>query len=187
MNHRQIIAATQTWLTSFVIAYNICPFARREHERNSIRYQIIPGNSFETSLEAVIAECLHLDANPDTETTLMIFAEALNDFDDFLDLVAMAEQLLIDQGYEGIYQLASFHPDYHFEDSEDNDPSNYTNRSPFPMLHLIREDSIEKAVANHPDPDGIPERNIALTRQLGLEKLRAMLNACYSDDSGDLA
>lgn len=181
MNNQQIIAVTQAWLSSFVVAYNICPFARREQERNSIRYQVVPGNSFENSLEAVIAECLRLDSEPSTETTLLIFADDFADFDDFLDLLAMAEQLVIDQGYEGVYQLASFHPDYHFEDSDESDPSNYTNRSPFPMLHLIREDSIEKAVASHPDPAGIPERNIALTRQLGLEKLRAILSACYSD------
>lgn len=179
MTDQQIIAATQAWLSSFVIAYNICPFARREHERNSIRYRVVPGNSFETSLETVIAECVHLDSDPDTETSLLIFAENFADFEDFLDLLAIAEQLLIDQGYEGIYQLASFHPDYCFAQTAENDPSNYTNRSPYPMLHLIREESIERAVASHPDPAGIPDRNIELTRQLGLEKLRAILNACY--------
>ncbi|MDT4290736.1 DUF1415 domain-containing protein [Methylomonas sp. MO1] len=179
MTNQQIIAATQAWLKTFVIEYNICPFARREQEKDSIRYQVVSSNSIEDSLEAVIAECVHLDSEPDTETTLLIFSEAFADFEDFLDLLAIAEQLLIDQGYEGIYQLASFHPDYCFAQTPTNDPSNYTNRSPYPMLHLIREDSIEKAVASHPDPEGIPERNIALTRELGLEKLRAIVNACY--------
>jgi uncharacterized protein len=179
MTNPQIIAATQAWLNTFVIAYNICPFARREQEKNSIRYQVVSSNSIEDSLEAVITECVHLDSEPDTETTLLIFTDAFADFEDFLDLLAIAEQLLIDQGYEGIYQLASFHPDYCFAQTPENDPSNYTNRSPYPMLHLIREDSIEKAVASHPDPDGIPDQNIALTRELGLEKLRAIVNACY--------
>lgn len=179
MTDQQIIAATQAWLNTFVIAYNICPFARREQERNSIRYQVVENNSIEKCLETVIAECEHLDSEPDTETTLLIFAEDFADFEDFLDLLALSEQLLIDQGYEGVYQLASFHPDYCFAQTLEDDPSNYTNRSPYPMLHLIREASIEKAVASHPDPDGIPDRNIALTRQLGLETLRAILGACH--------
>jgi hypothetical protein len=179
MTNQQIIAATQAWLKTFVIAYTICPFARREHEKDSIRYQVVSSTSIEHSLEAVMDECVHLDSEPATETTLLIFNEAFADFEDFLDLLAIAEELMIDQGYEGIYQLASFHPDYRFAQMPANDPSNYTNRSPFPMLHLIREESIEKAVASHPDPDGIPERNIALARELGLEKLRAILNACY--------
>lgn len=179
MTDQQIIAATQAWLNTFVIAYNICPFARREQERNSIRYQVVENNSIEKCLEAVIAECEHLDSEPETETTLLIFAEDFADFEDFLDLLALSEQLLIDQGYEGVYQLASFHPDYCFAQTLEDDPSNYTNRSPYPMLHLIREASIEKAVASHPDPDGIPDRNIALTRQLGLETLRAILGACH--------
>ncbi len=179
MTQQQFIAATQAWLSSFVIHYNICPFARREQERNSIRYQVVSSKSLEKCLEAVIAECVHLDSDPNTETTLLIFADAFADFADFLDLLAIADQLLIDQGYEGVYQLASFHPDYCFAQTAQDDPSNYTNRSPYPMLHLIREDSIEKALENYPDPDSIPERNIALTRELGLEKLQAILKASY--------
>jgi hypothetical protein len=181
MPDQQIISNTQHWLSSFVIAYNICPFARREQERNSIRYQVIAGDSIEASLETLIGECEHLDSDPGTETTLLIFANGFSQFEDFLDLLAIAEQLMMDQGYEGIYQLASFHPDYCFADADNNDPGNYTNRSPYPMLHIIREASIEKALANYPDPAGIPERNIEITRQLGLEKLRAILSACYLD------
>ncbi|MCQ8183757.1 DUF1415 domain-containing protein, partial [Methylomonas sp. SURF-1] len=94
-------------------------------------------------------------------------------------------QLLTDQGYEGIYQLASFHPRYRFADSDETDPSNYTNRSPYPMLHLIRESSIENALAIYPDPAAIPERNIELTRRLGLKKLQDIVSACLEPTTSD--
>lgn len=181
MAKQHIIHATQTWLKSFIIAFNICPFARREYEKNTIRYQVIDTESIEKQLDVLIQECEYLDTHTETETTLLILPSGLSDFDDYLDLVAIAEQLLIEQNYEGVYQLASFHPAYRFENDLDDqeDPSNYTNRSPYPMLHIIRETSIDHAVANHPDPESIPVRNIKLTRELGLVKLHALLANCY--------
>ncbi len=176
--NQQIIAATQAWIRSFVIAYNICPFANREQQRNSIRYRVENSNNIEGCLNAVIEECIHLDTHPNTETTLLIIARKLDNFDDYLDVLAIAEQLLLDQGYEGIYQIASFHPYYRFADSGENDPDNYTNRSPYPMLHLIRESSIENALASYPDPASIPGRNVKLTRRLGLNRLQNILRDC---------
>jgi len=182
MSNRHLITTTQSWLASFIIAYNICPFARQVFENDSIRYQVIASAKPENCLEALIGECRHLDEEPATETTLLILAKACVDFDDFLDLVAIAEQLLIDQGYEGVYQLASFHPGYCFAESEQNDPANYTNRSPYPMLHIIRESSIEQALQTYQNPELIPQRNIELTRKLGLEKLQALLAATSSNN-----
>lgn len=181
MTNQHIIHATQTWLRSFIINFNICPFARREHERNSIRYQVVDSKNLEKTLNMLIQECEQLDADAETETTLLILATGWDDFNDYLDLLAIAEQLLIEQGYEGIYQLASFHPAYRFETdfAGDEDPANYTNRSPYPMLHIIRETSIDRALAHYPDPNNIPARNIKLTRELGLEKLRSLLVNCY--------
>jgi len=112
----------------------------------------------------------------------LIYAGAFADFDDYLDFLGLAEALLSDQGYEGIYQLASFHPDYSFEEAALDDAANYTNRSPYPMLHLLRESSLEQAIAHYPDPENIPERNIALTRELGLTKMKTLLAACYPSD-----
>ena len=175
MDQQQIIKATQSWLTAFIITYNICPFAKHVHEAGSIRYRVLNDNNMELCLTGLIAECRHLDAEPATETTLLILAKACTQFDDFLDLTAIAEQLLEDQGYAGVYQLASFHPDYCFAGEAENDPANYTNRSPYPMLHIIREASIEQALNSYPNPEQIPERNIALTRKLGLEKIRQLL------------
>lgn len=181
MSNQHIIAATRAWLTSFIIAHNICPFARQVYENDSVRFAVVESKQLEDCLQALIEECRHLDAEAATETTLLIFSNACAEFDDYLDLVAVAEQLLIDQGYEGIYQLASFHPDYCFAGSNDDDPANYTNRSPYPMLHIIREASIERALQNYPNPEHIPERNIELTRKLGLANMQAQLAACKAD------
>ncbi len=180
MPQQAIIKASQAWLNHFVIHYNICPFARREQEKNSIRYLVLEGDDTEQHLEALIVEAEHLDHHPASETSLLIFSDGYQDFDDFLDLVAIADDLLIDQGYEGVYQLASFHPDYCFADASPDDAANYTNRSPYPMLHIIREASIEKALTKYPDPEQIPERNMQLTRELGLENLQTLLETCHT-------
>lgn len=173
-----LITTTQNWLDRFVIHYSICPFARRERLNNTIRYQVSDGFSMQTHLESLIIEAEHLDNQSETETTLIIFSEAYQDFDDFLDMLAIAEDVLIAQGYEGIYQLASFHPDYCFADADPEDAANYTNRSPYPMLHLIREASIEQVLASYPDPEQIPERNIGVTRELGTNFLQRLLAGC---------
>ncbi|WP_347987177.1 DUF1415 domain-containing protein [Methylomonas sp. AM2-LC] len=183
MTSQEIINTTQNWLTSFIITYSICPFARQVHENNSISYEVISDDSLESGLLALIKACQHLDTNPEIVTTLQIFTAIGSNFDDFLDFVAIAEQLLIDQGYEGIYQLANFHPDYCFAGSTENDPANYTNRSPYPMLHIIREDSITAALQSYQNPELIPERNIEFTRKLGLEKLQGLLAGSYLDTS----
>ena len=173
------LAATQAWLKSTVIAYNLCPFAGQTLARNRIRFVCQDDSALETCLLHLMDECERLDSDDSIETTLLVYSTAFKDFEDYLDYLAYAEALLAEQGYVGIYQLASFHPDYCFEGSTQDDPANYTNRSPYPMLHLLREDSIAKVVANFPQPENIPEQNVALTRKLGLAKLRDLLAACY--------
>lgn len=173
-----VIEHTKRWIEMVILACDFCPFAGREFARNSIHYSVIRGRDIERCLELLIEECVLLDAEADIETSLLLLPDAFADFDDFLDLVGIADALLIDQGYEGIYQLASFHPDYCFADQEVTDPANYTNRSPYPMLHLLREASLERVLADHPDPDLIPQRNIEYARRQGLEKMRALLDAC---------
>jgi hypothetical protein len=179
LTDQQAINATQAWVKSFIIDYSICPFAKREWDRGSIYYTVKRTADIEYFLEDLIQECERLDSDDGIETTLLIYPEAFVTFADYLDYLDIAERLLIEQGYEGIYQLASFHPDYCFDGSAPDDPANYTNRSPYPMLHLIREESIERAVAAYPHPENIPERNIELTRRLGLAKMQALLLACY--------
>jgi len=173
-------AATQAWLQTVIIDYGICPFAKREQERGSIYFSVNHDTDIKLCLLNLIAECDRLDTEPEIETTLLIYTEAFTDFDAYLDFVDIAETLLSEQGYDGIYQLASFHPDYCFQGADLDDAANYTNRSPYPMLHLLRETSIEQAVASHPDTEGIPQHNIELTRKLGLAKMQALLAACYA-------
>lgn len=176
---QQLIATTQTWLKTIIIEYSICPFAKRELDRGSIRFSIDHDTEIERCLLNLMLECDRLNLDSSIETTLLIYNNAFTAFDDYLDFLEIAETLLIEQDYEGVYQLASFHPDYCFEGAEQGDPANYTNRSPYPMLHLLRESSIERAVATYPHPENIPQRNIELTRELGLAKMQALLSECY--------
>ena len=112
------------------------------------------------------------------ETTLIIFPNHFADFEDYLDLVDLVEDLSVEQGYEGVYQIASFHPEYCFAGAEEEDPANYTNRSPYPMLHLLREESITRAVEHYKDPEGIPERNMAFAKKKGLQYMQLLRAAC---------
>lgn len=169
------LAATRQWVETFVVARNVCPFAGREVARDTIRYVILDAGDWEQALLTLVAECERLDETPAIETTLLVLTPGLEAFDDYLDFLEVAEALLADQGYEGTYQLASFHPDYCFADAAPEDPANFTNRSPFPMLHLLREAGLEQALAHYPDPEAIPERNIAALRDVGHEALAQAL------------
>ena len=177
MTH-SIILQTQAWLDTVIIAHNICPFAKKERDQGSIHFCVDENTALDQVLEALVSACQQLDHDANIETTLFILANSCQDFDTYLDFLDMANQLLIDLNYEGIYQLASFHPDYCFSESGIDDPANYTNRSPYPMLHIIREKSLEIALKTYPNPELIPERNIAYFRDLGLDKAQAMLQAC---------
>jgi len=173
------IEQTQAWVESVVVGLNLCPFAGREVEQGRVYYADLPAVNMEDALLSLVRECERLDKDPEIETSLLVYSEGFRLFDAFLDLLEIAGELLIDQGYEGVYQLASFHPEYCFEGAGEDDPANFTNRAPYPTLHLIREESLASALASYPDPEEIPERNIELTRDLGLEKMRALLAACY--------
>ena len=167
-NNETVIAQTKAWLKNVVVGCNFCPFASREVQRDSIHYEVVRSQEMEACLESVLRECKRLDADTTVETTLLIFPGAFPEFEDFLDLLELGEALLQEHDYEGIYQIASFHQDYRFADAPDDDPANYTNRSLYPMLHLLREASLDRVLENYPDPEGIPDRNIAFARQKGL-------------------
>ena len=175
---KSIVKQTQCWLDQFIIAHNICPFAKRERDNHRIRFSVFEGESMEQALEKLIEECEYLENTPDTETTLFILVQITKSFEDYLVFLDVANELLITQGYEGVFQLASFHPEYEFSDSTNDDPANYTNRSPYPMLHIIREASLEQALKNYPAPELIPERNIEYCQTMGMEKLQQILKNC---------
>ena len=174
-----LINQTQKWVTDVVIEHALCPFAKREYDSNRIHYEVIETADLQTQLEQIIAQCAAIDEDINRETSLLIFPFGLSDFEDYLDILDISTALLKTQGYEGVYQLASFHPNYCFADTPFDDPSNYTNRSPYPMLHILREASVEIALQNYPNPEKIPVRNIRFTKSLGLEAMRALLADCY--------
>jgi len=175
MNNDLIIQQTKNWINSVVIGCNFCPFAAKEMRQNTIRYSIEASDDLLLCLETFLKECKLLDNDSTIETTLLILPNATPAFDDYLQLVDLAEKLITEQDYEGVYQVASFHPQYLFAGSTEKDASNYTNRSIYPMLHLLREESIERALEKYPDPAQIPERNIKFTQEMGLEYMKSLL------------
>lgn len=174
-----IIDQTRRWVETVIVKHNLCPFAGRELERGSIRYSVCETTGLSECMTHVLNEIRILDMDNAVETSLLIYTKDFSQFDAYLNFVDIANELLHEQGYEGVYQLASFHPEYCFAESDKTAPENYTNRSPYPMLHIIREASLEQALEKYPNPEVIPENNIRITQKLGLEKMQAMLQACY--------
>ncbi|MCF2859019.1 DUF1415 domain-containing protein [Pseudoalteromonas sp. SMS1] len=174
----QVITSMQSWVSKVIVKFNFCPFARKEVEQQTIHYQVSSAITPEDAVMDMLNECFALDSTPERETTLLIFSEGFTHFDDFLDLVDLANAMLCAQGFEGKYQIANFHPDYVFADSVDDDPANYTNRAPFPTLHLIREESMALALAQYDDPESIPDNNIRLARRKGEAFWQQLLVQC---------
>ena len=183
MSNENIIQATQKWFETIVVGMNLCPFAKREVVKNRVRYTVSEATVLEQLLTELKAELELLNTDTSIETTLLIHPIMLQDFYDYNDFLELADALLVDMDLDGIYQIASFHPDYQFGGTDFDDAENYTNRSPYQMLHLIREASLEKAVANYPNADDIPERNITLMNELGADKMKALLEECYSSST----
>lgn len=174
-----IVSQTIAWIKSVVIGCNFCPFAAKAMLRKSIRYVVLPNASIENTLEVLNEELQFLDVSEDIETTLIIMPDDFAGFESYLDLVGIAEEFISLQGYDGVYQIAGFHPEYRFADSDDDDAANYTNRSVYPMLHILREESITKAIEDYPDVVGIPQRNIEYAHQKGLRYMQLLRAACF--------
>lgn len=174
-SYTDISNSTILWLKEVVIGFGFCPFAAKPFLENKIRIKVVPENAIHLHPNIVLEEIIFLENNPETETTLIVFSEAYEQFSAYLTMLRQSEKLLKRKGYEGEYQLASFHPNYVFADAQDDDAANYTNRSPYPMVHIIREASLSKAVQYHPNPDGIPQRNIEFARTKGLDFMKNLL------------
>ncbi|MFU8831411.1 MAG: DUF1415 domain-containing protein [Wenzhouxiangella sp.] len=164
-----IALATRHWLEKVVIGLNLCPFAKYPYQSKQVRIRVSQACSSEALTSDLADELLFLDkADPaECETTLLVHPGTLGNFDDYNEFLDVADGVLETLGLEGILQIASFHPDYCFEGAEQEDAANFTNRSPFPMLHLLREASIERAVASIEAPEQIYQRNIETLRKLG--------------------
>tara|TARA_R110000822_G_scaffold62230_13_gene153465 strand:- start:27 stop:617 length:591 start_codon:yes stop_codon:yes gene_type:complete len=173
-----VVQATRKWVEDVVVGYNLCPFAKRELVRDRVRFVVSEADNEDSLLQALQTELLRLDDEPETETTLLIHPHVLQNFADYNEFLGAADGLLSYLDLEGVYQIASFHPDYQFADTATDAAENHTNRSPFPMLHLLREASLEAAIDSHPDVDGIPQRNIELMNKLGADKMRDILVGC---------
>ena len=173
-----IIAQTTAWIKSVVIDCNFCPFASKAMRALTIRYTVVQNANLDNTLETLAREMKHLDDEKNVETTLIILPFSFDVFSKYLDLVKSAENALTHLGYEGVYQIASFHPDYCFAGSNDQDAANYTNRSIYPMLHILREASVSQAVDHYPGAVDIPKQNIAYAQQKGLRYMQLLRAAC---------
>ncbi|CAG2143741.1 hypothetical protein LMG26411_02441 [Cupriavidus numazuensis] len=173
-----VIAATRHWLARAVIGLNLCPFAKSVYVKEQVRYVVSNATEAPDVLDDLERE-LKLLAETDAaqvDTTLLIVPDALGDFIDYNDFLYFAERLLKSLRLEGTLQIASFHPQYQFEDTEPDDIENYTNRAPYPILHLLREDSIARAADAFPDAADIYERNMETVRRLGHEGWRRWMD-----------
>ena len=170
---------TQAWLEKAVIGLNLCPFAKAVHAKGQIRWVQSAAEQPLALLKELVAELkLLAAADPElVDTTLLVHPLVLQDFEDFNDFMGVVEDALTDLGLDGVLQVASFHPQFQFADTAADDVSNATNRSPFPTLHLLREDSVERAVAAFPEADKIFERNIQTLQTLGAEGWRRLLQS----------
>ena len=176
MTDEQVLLQTRNWLEKAVIGINLCPFAKAVYVKNQVRLVVSHARHADDLLEELDRELDLLVATPadEIDTTLLIHATMFDGFLDFNDFLEVAEGVVDEHGLEGVVQLASFHPKFQFDGTEPDDISNYTNRAPFAMLHLLREDSVEKAVEAFPDADTIFERNIASLEKLGIAGWRAL-------------
>ncbi|WP_018991545.1 DUF1415 domain-containing protein [Aromatoleum toluclasticum] len=176
MNRDEVIAATRQWIEKAVIGLNLCPFAKSVYVKNQVRIVVSEAKHLDGFLEELDRELEFLaEADPqEVDTTLLVHPTLFADFLDFNEVAGIAEEAVEEHELEGILQVASFHPRFQFEDTAEDDIANFTNRSPFPTLHLLREESIERAVAAYPEADAIYERNIETLKKLGLAGWKAL-------------
>ena len=172
---------TRRWLDEFVVGLNLCPFARPLFQDPALRIAVCAAGQPEDLRNAFLTELDLLQASPESAiaTSLLVFTGALADFDDYLDFLDEAQALLDAAGLSGLVQLASFHPGYLFGGEAPESASHFSNRAPWPTIHFIREDMLSRALADDPDPDRIPARNVATLEALGVEELENRWKALF--------
>lgn len=175
-----MIFSVRRWVETVVIELNLCPFAKRELIANRVRFIVAKASTEAELLESLASELELLRRTPAIETTLVVHPNVLGDFLLYNQFLDIADRLLVRMELEGLFQIASFHPHYRFAGTEPEAAENYTNRSPYPMLHLLREESLEKVIAHTADIDQIPLRNIETMNRLGVDSLRLTLQSCLA-------
>lgn len=173
MDTEIVVAETRRWIANVVIGLNLCPFAKRPFENGRIRYSVTGAADADALRAELERELLALVAAPaaEVETAFLIHPAALADFLDYNDFVVECDELLADLDLEGVIQIVGFHPQYRFANTRPDDVTNYTNRSPYPMLHLLREDSVSRVNDDPAKVASIPKQNMATLRRLGLTGL----------------
>ena len=173
------IVATKNWVEKVVIGLNFCPFAKPVFVKNRIKFVLSEAENPTELTEDLVKELLFLNSvdGDDTETTILIHPFILQDFGHYLDYLEFANEIIFQLELEGVFQIASFHPDYQFEGTEQDDIQNYTNRSPYPMLHILREDAVEKAIKTYPNVADIPENNIRKAEEIGKDFFDKLLHS----------
>ena len=172
----EVIEATQHWVNKMVVGLNLCPFAKRSIDQNQLRYVVSTGTDIESITQQLVEELERLANDQRIETTLLIHPNFATEFDAYLDYLTGVDELIGALGYSGVFQVAGFHPDYQFEGVSEFDPANHTNRSPYPMMHLLREASVAWAIETHPDIDSVPERNVELLREMGERGIKELIS-----------
>lgn len=178
-NHQPLIQSVRHWVETVVVGLNLCPFARPELLNNRVRFTVSDATTESQLLLDLQHELELLSRDESVETTLLIHPDVLQGFATYNQFLDQVDALLGQLELEGIYQVASFHPDYQFAGTDPDAAENYTNRAPYPVLHLLREASLEAAIAGYPDVEQIPERNIERLEGMGVEKMQALLQACF--------
>ena len=179
MQPTEPITLTRKWLESIVIGLQLCPFAKKPFKRDTIRYALSTAESDEQRIEELINECQTLDENNHIETLLIIYTKGLEDFFDYGQFIIWANSTLKNNGWQGIYQIASFHPNYVFANTNDNDRENFTNRAPFPIIHLLRETTLKEAIDTFFDTESIPKKNIETMEALSEQAIRSLFYYLY--------
>ena len=178
----QVIQNTQHWLENMVLGLNLCPFAHSVHKENRIDYIVSSSRFEEQLLEHLQASMQELIDTPSDviDTALFIMPNAFEDFLDYNDALDWVDQIIEHNQWQGILQIASFHPRYQFEDTEIDDQENYTNRAPYPIFHILREESLENALANYPEPENIPSKNIQQLNTMDKAQLKALIQYSHT-------
>ena len=179
LTDEEMVGAVRKWVSCFVVDLDLCPFAGRELSSNRVRFVATGATTEEGLLRALRGELELLEGDAAIETTLLIHSEVLRDFYDYNQFLDLADDLLKQMDLEGVYQIASFHPGYQFSGTQPGDAENCTNRSPYPLLHLLREASVERAISSYPDIDQVPVRNTERMNALGSQLLRRLWSASF--------
>lgn len=181
-SENQTLEETRCWIKNFVIAHALCPFAQKPFQENRIRYVVAQTSDEKELVDVVVEELYYLEKVDIStfETSLLIVPNCLLEFEKYNQYISVVDAVLEQMKLEGIIQIATFHPSYRFEDLTNDDVRNYTNRSPYPMFHLIREQSVEKVREIYPQIHEIPQKNMESLLNLGEEAINSILDSCHA-------